>query len=162
MQRNPNTSTSTWRYRSFSAAVAALSLMATIASAKAHDAFAPIAGPAFVIDGDTVDIAGTRIRLRGLDAPEMAHPGGVQAREAMQAIIGESRLVCKPDGTKTHKRIVATCFLAGERDIAVELIRQGFALDCAHFSHGAYAVYETAAAKLSIMRASYCRTRVRQ
>jgi len=31
---------------------------------------AEITGPARVIDGDTIDIAGTRIRLWGIDAPE--------------------------------------------------------------------------------------------
>jgi endonuclease YncB( thermonuclease family) len=30
-----------------------------------------LAGPARVIDGDTIDIAGARIRLHGIDAPEI-------------------------------------------------------------------------------------------
>ena len=35
-------------------------------------ALADITGPARVIDGDTIDIAGERIRLHGIDAPESA------------------------------------------------------------------------------------------
>ncbi len=31
---------------------------------------ADITGPARIIDGDTIDIAGERIRLHGIDAPE--------------------------------------------------------------------------------------------
>lgn len=33
-------------------------------------------GRAWVIDGDTIDISGTRIRLAGIDAPELDHPFG--------------------------------------------------------------------------------------
>ncbi len=33
-------------------------------------AFADVTGPARVIDGDTIEVAGERIRLHGIDAPE--------------------------------------------------------------------------------------------
>ena len=115
-----------------------------------------------VIDGDTVVIGPVHVRLRGLDAPELHHPGGDEAREAMRAIVGDHNLTCRPDGTKTHKRIVATCTInvdGVEQDIARELVRKGFALDCAHFSHGAYAADETAQAQATLSRASYCQTR---
>ena len=45
-------------------ALAAALLLATPALAQ------DITGPARVIDGDTLDVAGQRIRLYGIDAPE--------------------------------------------------------------------------------------------
>ena len=45
-------------------------LSAIIVSATSARAADPIAGPATVIDGDTIEIAGQRIGLHGIDAPE--------------------------------------------------------------------------------------------
>ena len=156
MQTNSSTSITDWRRRSFGLALA---LLAIISNAEACELHPEIAGKVDrVVDGDTLTVAGVRIRLRGLDAPELKHRGGNEAREALRLIVGKSPLACRPDGTVTHDRIVATCF-AGEMDIAAELIRQGRALDCARFSGGAYASFETAEARTTQMRASYCRVR---
>jgi endonuclease YncB( thermonuclease family) len=50
-----------------SAALACL-LFAALAG---RPAFADVTGPATVIDGDTIVVAGERIRLEGIDAPEL-------------------------------------------------------------------------------------------
>ena len=42
-------------------------LLAAMASAASAE---PITGRASVIDGDTIEIAGERIRFNGIDAPE--------------------------------------------------------------------------------------------
>jgi micrococcal nuclease len=126
----------------------------------------PITGAVEIIDGDSLIVGGVRIRLRGLDAPELDHPGGEAARRAMQEIIGGHSLNCWADGTHTHDRTVSTCFVTtvdhSDVDIARELIRRGYALDCARYSQGKYAPYETDHARLTLKRASYCRTRSAQ
>ena len=121
-------------------------------------AYPPITGTAYVTDGDTIRIGAVKIRLKGVDAPEMRHRGGSMARTAMREIIGSSPLYCRPDGTRTHGRIVATCYRnTDDRNIGLELIRLGYALDCARFSGGEYAFYETKQARAEQSRASYCR-----
>src|SRR4051812_1478826 len=56
-----------------------------------------ISGPARIVDGDTLEIGGTRIRLLGIDAPELAQSCeaptgpiscGRDARGALQALVG--------------------------------------------------------------------------
>ena len=37
---------------------------------KPDDALADISGPARVVDGDTIEVRGLRVRLHGIDAPE--------------------------------------------------------------------------------------------
>ena len=36
-----------------------------------EDAFADVSGLARVIDGDTIEVSGHRVRLHGIDAPEL-------------------------------------------------------------------------------------------
>ena len=47
----------------------------------------PIEGPAYVVDGDTIRIAKTQIRLYGIDAPELNHPYGKKAKKALSDFI---------------------------------------------------------------------------
>ena len=47
-----------------------LLLLAALAAASAAPARADIIGPATVIDGDTISVAGREVRIFGIDAPE--------------------------------------------------------------------------------------------
>jgi endonuclease YncB( thermonuclease family) len=49
-------------------------LVAAIGFLAASATAAEVTGPVRVIDGDTLDLAGTRIRLWGIDAPETGRP----------------------------------------------------------------------------------------
>jgi len=117
-----------------------------------------IIGKARVIDGDTLQVDGIRIRLNGIDAPELRDPLGPASRRELKLIVGDDTIRCRPNGDTTHGRIVAVCMREDGRDIGAELIRHGLALDCQHFSDGRYHDFETEQARRRIKRASYCRT----
>jgi endonuclease YncB( thermonuclease family) len=58
-----------------------------------------ISGHAHVLDGDTIIVDGWRVRLKGVDAPELGALGGGHARDVMRDIVGpEGILVCDLTG----------------------------------------------------------------
>ena len=71
-----------------------------------------IVGRARVVDGDTIVIGSVHLRLQGLDAEETFMTNGPKAKEAMQDIVGDQIVTCKPDGTRSvraHRRDSAIC-----------------------------------------------------
>ncbi len=89
----------------------------------ATPALADVSGPARIIDGDSLEIAGERIRLHGIDAPEsrqLCHLGGKpwqcgkDAANALADKIGRQSVTCKELDRDRYKRIVAKCSVAGE------------------------------------------------
>ena len=101
-----------------------------------------IKGRCWVIDGDTVDICGTRIRLAGVDAPEMDHPYGKTAKWALVNLCKGQEVRAVFDGDVSHDRTVATCYLPDGRDLSAEMVKAGMAIDWPKFSHGKYAGLE--------------------
>lgn len=87
-----------------------------------------------VIDGDTFRCADrTRVRVWGLDAPELATPAGPASMRAMATMLAGQTLTCQRKG-KSHDRVVARCTLPDGRDIAAEMIRQGQGREWVKFS----------------------------
>jgi micrococcal nuclease len=95
-------------------------------------------GRAWVIDGDTIDIGGTRIRLSGIDAPEMDHPYGKNAKWALVNLCKGQEVRAVFSGDLTHDRTVATCYLPDGRDLSAEMVKAGMAIDWKKFSGGKY------------------------
>lgn len=106
-----------------------------------------IKGPAYVIDGDTIVVRKTQIRLFGIDAPELDHPFGKQAKWAMMKLCKNQTVFAEILETDTHGRTVAKCTLGDGTDLSAELVRQGLALDWPKFSGGAYRSLETSDAR---------------
>jgi micrococcal nuclease len=99
-------------------------------------------GPAWVIDGDTIDINGTRIRLAGIDAPEMDHPYGKSAKWALVKLCKGHKVRAVFDGEQSYERTVATCYLPDGRDLSAEMVKAGMAIDWPKFSRGKYSGLE--------------------
>src|SRR5262245_53106307 len=91
--------------------------------ALAQTSAAPIVGRASVIDGDTIEIHGERIRLHGIDAPESTQPCtgadgrawrcGQRAALALSDRIGAHTVSCDPRDRDRYGRIVAVCSAGG-------------------------------------------------
>lgn len=97
-----------------------------------------IRGPCWVIDGDTIDIDGTRIRLAGIDAPELDHPYGKVAKSLLIRLCKGQIVRAVTEGDLSHDRFVATCYLPDGRDLSAELVKAGLAIDWPKFSRGKY------------------------
>ena len=108
-----------------------------------------------VRDVDTIVVAGTAVRLNGVDGPETSNRYGRDARAFMRRLVEGKRVTCNLNGTRTYDRRVGVCYLNG-RDIGAIAISQGHALDCPRYSGGAYSSLETQAARSRLPRASYC------
>lgn len=109
-----------------------------------------------VRDVDTIVVAGTPVRLNGVDGPEVSSRAGRDARTFMIRLVRGEIVTCQLNGERTYDRWVGICFLDGQ-DIAAIAVANGHALDCRRYSGGRYRDLETAAARSRIQRAGYCR-----
>lgn len=110
-------------------------------------------GPCHVLDGDTIIIRDSRIRIAGIDAPELDHPWGNKAKWAMIHMCKGQTITAVVTGELSYDRLVATCYLPDGRDIAAELVKQGLALDWPRFSGGKYRRLEPPDARKKLWRA---------
>ncbi|WP_354201005.1 thermonuclease family protein [Bradyrhizobium sp. JR4.1] len=104
-------------------------------------------GQASVIDGDTLEIHGTRIRLWGIDAPEssqlcrggdsLPYRCGAKAANELDRFIAGRPVDCEPVSTDRYGRRVAACSVSGV-DLAEWLVREGLAFDWPQYSKGKY------------------------
>ena len=115
----------------------------------------PFSGKCYVIDGDTIAIRRTKIRIAGINAPELDQPYGRKSKWGMVTICKGQIISVYPTGETTYDRIVATCYLPDGRDIGAELIKQGLALDLPKFSGGKYQNLETEEARRKLTRRPY-------
>lgn len=110
-------------------------------------------GKCWVIDGDTIAIEGTHIRLAGIDAPELDHPWGRQAKWALVQMCKGKQITARVQPDISYDRVVAECFLPDGRDLSAEMVKIGLALDWPKFSGGKYRHLEPLDARRKLWRA---------
>lgn len=121
----------------FALAGVAVSLaLASTADALTWFARSELSGTASVIDGDTIDFDGKRVRLEGIDAPETAQvcrkanggewPCGRASADVLAQLVGARRVTCREEGTDKYDRVLGVCSVDGV-DINAELVRRGYA-----------------------------------
>ncbi|WOI58028.1 thermonuclease family protein [Palleronia sp. LCG004] len=111
-----------------------------------------VVGRARVIDGDTLDISGVRIRLAGIDAPEISHRQGRRAKRVLARLCRRKTITARFLPGKTYGRRVATCYLPDGRDLSAVMVRRGMALDWESYSGGTYRSFEPWFARVFLWR----------
>ena len=111
-----------------------------------------VTGSAHVIDGDTLDVGGVRIRLHGIDAPESGQSCraggnrwscGCGAARALAGWIGGSSIACQERDRDRYGRIVAVCRASG-MNLNAWMVAEGWAFAYRRYSN-AYVGEESAA-----------------
>ena len=125
----------------------------------------PVSGLARASDGDSFRLGDDRIRLLGLDAPELAQdctadsgqawPCGRAARARMAELLAAGPADCRPEEVDQYGRLLATCSING-RDIGATMVAEGLAV-----SSGRYWTEEEAArnARLGIWSGDFAAPR---
>jgi endonuclease YncB( thermonuclease family) len=130
----------------------AVGLVATLVSEAGMNsspsfAGAELVGTTHVIDGDTIDVAGTRIRLWGIDAPERnqtcqgkhdeTYECGRDSSAVLRELTNGHRVECAPRGHDRYGRTVAVCRTESV-ELNAEMVQRGWAVDYTRYSGGRY------------------------
>ena len=109
-----------------------------------------VEGFAKVIDGDTIIIDKKKIRLLGIDAPELnqhcrkpwiqfnfvtlnkKYKCGLVAKERLDKIISKNKIKCKGEKYDRYKRLIAICYK--KIDLNNWMVKNGLALNYTKYS----------------------------
>ncbi len=96
-----------------------------------------LSGRATVIDGDSLEINRNRIRLMGIDAPELRQlcrrdaktwPCGRDSRSSLRQLVGNFDVQCQTHGEDQYRRLLAVCSVNGT-EINARQVELGWATD---------------------------------
>ncbi len=101
-----------------------------------------IKGKAKIIDGDTIHIGKYKIRLHGIDAPEIKQTCtinkiiwecGFESSQALESIISEKEARCEIVDIDRYKRFVAKCFVKNI-NLNQYMVQNGWAVAYRYYS----------------------------
>ena len=106
----------------------------SVRSLLRRQAFAPLGGiertvdsrQVHVVDGDTFRYGAERVRLRGIDTPELNEPNGQAARLRLEELLHSGQVRIVPHGRDVYDRLVADVFVDG-RNVTDMLTQEGYA-----------------------------------
>ncbi|MBD0416151.1 thermonuclease family protein [Oryzicola mucosus] len=136
------------RFLDYALAAAVLFMTGVVVLRLNEAAKQTLAGAVDVNDGDSLTVKGARIRLWGLDAPELNqicardgrdYPCGRMARETLKDMIGTASIRCEGWEHDRYGRLLAECW-NGQANLNRDLVRKGWAV-----SYGGYEAEEAAA-----------------
>jgi len=118
-----------------------LAIVATVGFASPCNA-QTVSGAATVVDGDSLTLDGKRVRLFGIDAPELAQfctkqditwNCGEQARDNLAELVRGQTVFCQGRDVDRHARLVAVCS-AGGLELNETMVEYGWATAYREFS----------------------------
>lgn len=116
-----------------------ITLVAAVATAGTVFTAPGLGADIRVIDGDTFELDGEKIRIWGIDAPEMDEPMGEPAQRFLdQYLQAVGQVNCTGFYLDDHGRTVAQCFSPQGEDIACRIVNEGHARDWPKYSRGHY------------------------
>lgn len=101
-----------------------------------------VSGTAHVVDGDSLVVGTQRVRLFGIDAPELdqtcqrdgqAWACGQAAKEQLEALVADHQVVCRGQGFDQYARMLAVCSV-GYDELNRTMVEYGWAVAYRHFS----------------------------
>lgn len=109
----------------------------------AGDTAGALSGPARVIDGDTIEVGGERVRLHGIDAPETGQsctdaraarwPCGAEASAALARLVAGQPVTCEGDERDGYGRLIAVC-RTPDGELNRRMVLDGMAVPYTRFS----------------------------
>lgn len=117
-------------------ATALFAVAALVAARLEYFTAAEISGMARVVDGDSLAIGKRRLRLKGIDAPELKqrcrrdsfeYGCGIDSASYLRGLIGNSAVSCRGEGLDRYGRDLVRCSVGGV-DLNEAMVRSGQAL----------------------------------
>lgn len=125
-------------------------VLSCVLSAPPPSGAADLSGTIRVVDGDSLVVGGERVRLEGIDAPEMGqtcerlkltYDCGQEARDLMVMLVSDGSVHCRVNERDIYQRWLGQCFgrdpITGEvTNLNLQMVGRGYAVVYHGRNHG--------------------------